>query len=219
MFLNVNGIKLYYEIHGEGQPVILLHGNGEDSGIFDALIPSLSQKYKVYAIDSRSHGKSEPVKPIHYTDMAEDIACFIKENNINNPMIYGFSDGGIIALLIAVKYPELLAKIAVSGANISPKGLKLWVRLYIWIVFAFTRNDKFRLMLREPDLKPDDLSKIEIPTLVLAGQRDFVKNKHTKLIAQSIKNSELKILRGENHESYVIGSDKLFGIITPFFES
>ena len=124
MKVKVNDVVLNYDVSGTGYPIILLHGNGENYTIFNKLIEKLQEDYTVYAVDSRSHGDSEDTEEVSYDLMAEDIIQFIKELNIENPMLYGFSDGGIVGLLIAIKEPELLSKLIVSGVNINPKGLK-----------------------------------------------------------------------------------------------
>jgi pimeloyl-ACP methyl ester carboxylesterase len=117
-------ITLYYEKTGQGKPIILLHGNGENHKIFDELVLQLSREYTVYAIDSRGHGKSSKTKSLDYYRMAEDIAGFIKLLNIEKPILYGFSDGGILGLIIGFRYPQLLSKLIISGANIRPEGIK-----------------------------------------------------------------------------------------------
>ena len=111
MNINVNNVNLYYEVYGEGTPIILVHGNSETHQIFDALINKLKDNYKVYAVDSRCHGKSEDTKEISYDLMAEDMIEFIRKLKINKPIFYGFSDGGIVGLLIAIKEPKLLSKL------------------------------------------------------------------------------------------------------------
>ena len=108
MNIKVNGIDLYYEKTGQGCPIVLLHGNGESHDIFAVLIKRLSPNYTVYAIDSRDHGKSGKVKSLDYGDMMEDVAAFIRQLDIESPVLYGFSDGGIIGLLLAIKYPALI---------------------------------------------------------------------------------------------------------------
>lgn len=99
----VNNVNLYYETFGKGQPIILLHGNSETHEIFDKLIEKQKKQYKVYAIDSRCHGKSENLVEISYNIMRDDIIEFIKKLNIEKPILYGFSDGGIVGILI-MKY-------------------------------------------------------------------------------------------------------------------
>ena len=96
MYIHINRQILFYEKTGEGSPILLLHGNGEDHTIFDALIPQLEQSHTVYAIDSRGHGASNPTEDYHYSGMAEDIKELITSLEIDSPIIYGFSDGGII---------------------------------------------------------------------------------------------------------------------------
>lgn len=120
MLINVNDINLNCEVYGYGKPIILLHGNGETHNIFDKLIYKLEKEYTVYAVDSRCHGKSEYTKLISYDLMAEDVIEFIKKLNIKAPILYGFSDGGITGLLIAIKEPQLLSNLIISGANITP---------------------------------------------------------------------------------------------------
>jgi len=219
MTINVNGITLYYEKTGRGEPLILLHGNGEDHTIFDVVSKQLSQKYTVYAIDSRNHGKSEKTAELHYEDMADDVTAFIRELQIERPILYGFSDGGIIGLLIAINHPEMLSKLAISGVNINPNGIvKRWIAIMKFCYF-FTRNSRLKLMLTEPNIKPSDLQKINTPTYILAGSNDMIYEEHTKLIADNIPHSVLRILQGEKHASYVIKSEKLYPILLPFLEA
>ena len=218
MFINVNGIKLYYEKNGQGEPFLLLHGNGEDHTIFDALTERLSKEYTVYAIDSRDHGKSGKVKHLDYGDMAEDVAAFIRELGIAKPMLYGFSDGGIIGLLLAIRYPEVLSKLIISGANTHPNGTKPWFYVLEKVVYFFTRNRKFKLMLTQPNITKAELNSITTPTVVLAGRKDIVKEAHTRAIAGNIPDSILRIVEGENHASYVLDNDKLYKVIKPYLE-
>ena len=216
MVVNVNGVELYYEKTGHGRPIILLHGNGESHAIFDVLIKQLSPNYTVYAIDSRDHGKSGKVKSLDYRDMMEDIAAFIRELEIECPILYGFSDGGIIGILLAIKYPWSISKLIISGANTRPDGLKEITALLMKITYFFTRSRKYKLMLTQPNITGAELNTITTPTLVLAGSKDIVKDGHTKSIAENIPGSVLRIVEGENHASYVVHSEKLYGTIAPF---
>lgn len=216
MIINVNNININYEVYGEGRPIILLHGNSESHKVFDKLIDRLKRDYKVYAIDSRCHGKSENAKSISYELMAQDVISFIKKLDIEKPVLYGFSDGGIVGLLIAIAEPDILSKLIISGANIHPSGLGN-INLFIYkIGYLFSRNKLVKMMISEPDITTQQLNSIKIPTYVLAGERDIIKPAHTKLIADNIPNSTLEIISNENHGSYIVHSDKIYHIISKF---
>lgn len=203
MDIAVNKTTLFYEKEGSGPPMILLHGNGEDHHIFDMAVPELSKQWTVYRIDSRGHGNSSPADAFHYQEMAEDVICFIELLHIEKPILYGFSDGGILALLIASQRQELLKGIIISGANLNPKGMKTgWYYLFKFLYF-FNGDAKFKMMLTEPHITKQQLKKIKIPAFVTAGQKDMIKEKHTCFLAGNIPCSRLKILPGENHSSYV----------------
>ena len=216
MEIQVNNVKLYYEEYGSGQPIILLHGNQETHEIFDKLINKLKDNYKVYVIDSRCHGKSENPKEISYNLMCDDIIDFIKVLNIEKPILYGFSDGGIIGLLIAIKEPNLLSNLIISGANITPDVFTFFDNLITKIFYFFTRSKYIKMMLDEPNIPLEDLHKITIPVHVLAGEKDVIKYEHTKLIADNINNSTLEIIKGEKHGSYIIHSDIIYEIIKKY---
>lgn len=216
MQIDVNGCTLYYEKVGTGQPLILLHGNGETHLIFDKAAALLRKHFTVYLIDSRGHGQSSKVSSFHYADMAEDVRCFIEALHLPSPFLYGFSDGGIIGLLLACTYPALLSGLIVSGANAEPEGLKPgWLRLFR-LVGHITKDPKITLMLQEPHITKEQLAAIAVPTLVLAGSRDLIAEAHTRSIAAAIQGSSLHILQGEGHGSYVVHSEKIASLILEY---
>lgn len=219
MKVKVNGVVLNYDVVGTGYPIILLHGNGENYTIFNKLIEKLQEDYTVYAVDSRSHGESEETEEVSYDLMSEDIIQFIKELNIENPMLYGFSDGGIVGLLIAIKEPNLLSKLIVSGVNINPKGLKNGT--YIGCKFAsmFTNNKLIKMMVNEPNIQLEELNNIKVPTVLLVGDRDCIKLSHTKLIHRNIPNSKLEIIKRAGHSNYIIGKDRIYYILKKHIEN
>lgn len=213
MKIDVNGTQLYYEVCGSGSPLIMLHGNGETHSIFDKAVPLLSQSFTVYSIDTRGHGQSAPVSEFHYDDMTEDIHCFIEALSLEAPIFYGFSDGGIIGLLLASRYPELLSRLIISGANLSPDGIRPgWLKLFK-VINRMANDPKMKMMLDEPCITSQQLNKISVPTLVLAGSRDMVRRDHTIKIAAGIKNSRLQILKGHGHGSYIVHKAKIAHII------
>jgi len=218
MKIHVNDIDIYYEKAGQGPPLLLLHGNGESRKIFRKAMARLSAQFTVYTIDSRGHGKSSKVKELHYADMAEDMAGFIGALGLEKPMLYGFSDGGVIGLLLAAGRPGLLSRLAVSGVNLNPGSLKKFFLRYSRAMHRLTGGDRWRLMLEEPDITEEQLARIDAPALVLAGEKDIVDETHTRAVAGAIPGARLRILPGENHGSYVLNNVKLCDIIGPFFE-
>lgn len=216
MTIKVNNIDLSYEVSGLGAPIILLHGNGETHHIFDRIIKPLSAHFTIYAIDLRGHGESSPITDYHYSDMADDIYEFIKVLKIDKPILYGFSDGGIIGILLASRYPDLLSRLMVSGVNISPKGLKNGWHILFKIQYLLNSDQKIGMMLKEPNISPRELHAITTPTLLLVGSNDVIKKSHTKLIFDNIYGAVLQIVQRETHGSYVVNSDKLYPIIKQF---
>jgi len=218
MYISVNGTGLYYEVSGSGPAIILIHGNGESHEIFDKLTASLSGDFTVYAVDSRGHGQSEKTADFHYMTMAEDFAEFIRALKIKKPLMYGFSDGGIIGLLLAIKYPELISGLAASGANSRPEGLRLKWLLFFKLIYLFTRSPQIKLMLKEPHITAEDLKKIKVPVLITAGSRDMIRESDTVFIAASIPCAELKIFKGKGHSDYIIHNDFMADIIRDFYK-
>ena len=210
-----NGIEINYEVFGAGKPFILLHGNGEDHTIFYELIEDLKNEYTVYAIDSRSHGKSAQGE-LSYSLMAEDVKCFIESLNLEKPIVYGFSDGGIIGIILATKYPDLISTLISSGANVQPSGLRWYIRAFFKAQNYIKPSPFLALMINEPNITEEDLKGITANVLVLCGSRDMIPYKHSEYIARSIPNATLKVLKGETHGSYVINSKKLYPIIKSY---
>ena len=138
---------------------------------------------------------------------------FIKKLRIESPAFYGFSDGGIVGLLLASRRPGLLSHLIISGANINPGGLKAELRIPLKISYFWSRDPKVKLMLTEPHISRSQLRAIRAKTLVLAGGRDLVKESQTREIARLIPRARLRILKGESHESYVVHNKTLAEII------
>ena len=215
--ISVNGVTLHYAVTGEGDPVILVHGNGEDHSIFSTEIGQLAAAgYRVYAPDSRGHGANEPLAEYHYADMAEDIHEFIRALGLVRPALYGHSDGGITGLLLEAGHPGTLGALAVSGANLSPAGLiPSFTEEYTAINEAHP-DPLITLMLTEPQIAPEDLKRIRIPVLVTAGEHDLVLRSETERIAAAIPGAETVIVENEDHGSYVAGSRIMGDLLTGF---
>ncbi|MBR4940992.1 MAG: alpha/beta hydrolase [Clostridia bacterium] len=205
MYIGVNGIKLWYEKRGEGRPLLLLHGNGEDHSIFSSLATALEDEFCIYLPDTRCHGKSDDPKGISYGAMTRDIADFIRFTGMEKPICLGFSDGGIVGLMLAIEYPELLGGLITCGANTKPCGLSANYRIMCELKHFFTRDKLLKLMIDEPSIEVGSLAKIQIPTLVIAGEKDLIRENETRKIAGAIPGAELYVFEGESHDSYVSG--------------
>lgn len=217
--VEVNGVRLHYAVEGEGRPVLLVHGNAEDHHLFDTEIGQLiAAGYRVYAPDSRGHGKNMPLEEYHFEDMAEDMHQFIQAMGMDRPAFYGHSDGGIIGLLLERKYPGTLGIMAVSGANLVPEGIvPEFIEEYTKI------NEKehdplITLMLTEPHIDPQSLRAIRIPVLVTAGENDLILPEETERIASNLPDAELVIVKGADHGSYIDGSEIMGELLTDFLE-
>ena len=211
----VNGIRLSYEQSGEGRPLVLLHGNGEDHTIFDEAVEILSGRFTCYAIDSRGHGGSDPVDELHYEDMAADLLAFLDALDLKHVALCGYSDGGIVAL-IAARWTDRIADLVVCGANTRPRALKR--RAYLDILWEHRRSPNIynTVMLREPHIPASDLVAITARTLVAAGSRDIIREQNTRFIAETIPGAKLLILPGEDHGSYIVHSEKIAQIILEY---
>lgn len=216
MNIKVNGIELYYEVIGRGEPLIMVHGNGETHAIFHEAAKVLSNFFTCYLIDSRGHGDSENVSEFHYEDMAEDVYCFIKALQLKKVTYYGFSDGGIIGILLASKYSGLFERMIISGANTHPKAIKKWSYFVFRIIAFFNRSPLFKLMLTEPNITKETLHAVQIPTLVLAGSKDVVQESDSHFIAENIPDAALSILEGEGHGSYIVHNTKIAELILEY---
>lgn len=199
----VNGVELFYAVEGRGKPVILIHGNGGSHNDMETSTRQLAQAgYTVYAIDSRGQGANTPLEEYHYKDMAEDIYQFIQLKGLERPAIFGFSDGGIVALQLEVMYPGTLSAIATGGSNIFVKDA-LQPDFSEWFLSQPDPSPLTRMMMVEPNMSPEDMQTITIPALIMAGDNDLIREEHTRLIGESIPNGEVLIVENADHGSYI----------------
>lgn len=203
-------IQLHYTEHGNGEPLILLHGNGEDSTYFEHQIAFFQDCYHVIAIDSRGHGGSpRGTTPLTLYQFANDLQAFMDEHNIDSAHILGFSDGANVAMMFALAHPKHVKSLILNGGNLFPEGLTEQTRREIDEEYeqAVGMNDEsqlelLRLMIDEPHIDPAQLSKLNMPTLVVAGTDDMIEEAHTRLIAESIPNAQLAIIEGTHFVAF-----------------
>ena len=222
--IEVNGVSLVYQRVGRlsGQPVVLLHGNGGSHEHLSVMAEQLdSAGYLVYALDSRGQGANAPLEEYHYADMAEDVYAFCQALGIEKPAVFGWSDGGIIALLTEVLHPGTFRAIAVSGANITPDGIVGFEEMRRALTTDSLGNPiapapLHEMMLTEPHITPAELGTIACPTLVVAGEHDLILEEQTRLIARSIPHGSLLILWGEDHGSHIWQNPKMGRVLLAY---
>lgn len=209
--LKLNDAELYYEIYGEGEPLVLLHGNGGSIKEFYKQIPELSKEFKVIAVDTRAQGKSKDFTKgnLNYKIFADDLKNLIDHLNISKTNILGWSDGGNTGLEFALQYPQNLNKLIIIGANTFPEGvdddlIKNFKSKVHMMQLANqpeheTEKRLLNLMLTEPNITKKSLQQIKNPTLVLAGENDVIKKEHTEMIAKETPNAKLKIYPKVTH--------------------
>ena len=218
MQINVNGISLHYKTEGAGKPLLLLHGNGEDHRIFDELGEKLRDTFTLYAIDSRNHGQSSKTDVYSYETMAEDVHAFIQALNLGKVYVLGFSDGAIISLLLAMRHGGDIEKMALLGVNLNPGDLNEESALYIRGTYERTHDPLFKLMLEQPDISPDELKAVTVPTLVVGAENDIYRPGLFEEIAAALPDAQLQIMPGHVHDSYIVHQDMLFPDLERFFK-
>lgn len=227
-YINISDIKVYCEIYGEGEPLLLLHGNSGSIESFIYQIPELSKHFKVIAVDSRAQGRTtDSEKEITYALMASDMAELIDRLNLGKVNVVGWSDGGNIGLELAFSHSEKVNKVVAIGANythenylappdsvVMPPDDPLIIRASAMIkrfstAFERLSPDKTRkdiiqkkladLMENYPNFTPDQLHTINVPFLIVAGDHDLININQTVALFTNLPKARLFIVPGASH--------------------
>ena len=222
----VNGLKMYYEIHGEGTPLVLIHGGGSTiQTSFSKILPLLAQDYKVIAVELQAHGHTnDRDSPESFKQDANDVAVLLSYLKINKAHFLGFSNGGQTAMQIGISHPEIVNKLIIVSAFYKREGAMkgffegmqqatlenmpaLLKTFYLQInndqkgLQIMFDKDKER-MLHFKDWKDEDLASIKNPSLIISGDKDVVTPEHAVKMSQLIPNAQLVILPG-THGSFI----------------
>ena len=232
-FVKTRGINLYYETYGQGEPLLIIHGNGGSINNFIYQIPYFAKNYKVILADSRAQGKSvDKGDSLSYEMITDDLNALLDTLHLNNCYVIGWSDGGINGLLLAMRHPDKVKKLAVTGANLWPEATAVDPFIYDWAKNYYDSLKKLpanpditgrikltRLLAFEPHITTKQLQKINCPTLVIGGDHDVILPQHTMLIAQSIPNAYLWILPNSGHSTPIFYKEKFNTEIDNFFKN
>jgi len=213
-FYDINGFKMYTEVYGSGPPLLMIHGNHGDMSAFAQNVPYFATHYKVILADSRSQGRSlDPGHPLTFEMMADDFAALLDAMHLPSAYVIGWSDGGINALLLAIRHPEKVIRLASTGANLWPTADAfrpgLWDNekkeyedgLHKTYSTAREENDRklFLLDWQEPHITLEQLHTIQAPSLIICGDHDLISITHTVLIYQNIPHANLWVVPGSGH--------------------
>ncbi len=226
-YFNNNGVKVYYEIYGEGKPLVILHGNGGSIRGRASFIEEFSKKYKVIGIDNRCHGKTDcPIGYPTYDQMAEDVNQLLRYLKIDSALVWGHSDGGIIGLMLAINHPDKVKKLLATGANLRPDSTAIDPAIFplLDVMGKQAQSDsihlkQFRLLVDQPHIPVSDLKKIKSDVLVMAGDRDVIRNEHTLEIFNNIPGALLCILPGTTHMVFQDRRSWFTAILYDFFDN
>lgn len=209
--MELDRITPHWIEEGSGEPLVLLHGNGEDVSYFEHQVAYFAKKYRVIAVDTRGHGQSpRGTAPFTFDTFAWDLKNFLDQLGLDKVHLLGFSDGGNIAVTFALKYQQYLRSLILDGADLHPRGVKRRIQIPIILTYHILRlrsrsdpsltrkRELYDLMVNQPDIPPERLSAVTIPTLVIAGTNDMITGRHTRLIHESIPDSRLVILPGDH---------------------
>ncbi|MBQ5969844.1 MAG: alpha/beta hydrolase [Clostridia bacterium] len=203
-YIQLSEVNMHYRIYGTGKPpLLLIHGNGGSVKSLQEAAAYLANDFTVYLPESRCHGSSSDPGEISYQLMAKDLKEFIEAMGLEKPVIMGHSDGGINAITLAAEYPDLPGAIIACGANSHPRTFKPYFPLGVAIKNLFHKDKLNDMMLTLPDFTPEYLSRITCPAYIVSGQFDIMWNSDTVYLAGNIPGSDMTILRGETHSSYM----------------
>lgn len=230
----VRGIKLYVEVYGQGRPLLLTHGNGGNISAFSKTIPYFQKTHQVIAVDSRAHGKSaDPADSLSFEMMADDFAALLDQMHIDSADVIGWSDGGINAIVMAMRHPKKVRRIVSTGANLWPDSTALnpegWVRDQAYYqknkdrVWA-TPGEKalwkfFYLDWKEPNIPLSALHVIKAPSLIISGDHDVINLEHTVKIFQNIPGAQLWVIPHSGHATLIEHAEEFNNKVEAFLKA
>ncbi|HHU94417.1 MAG TPA: alpha/beta hydrolase [Alcaligenaceae bacterium] len=234
--IRLHGARIYYVVHGTGPPVLLLHGGLSNRLSWFSQIPFLIQAGRqVILVDTRGHGQSTlGAKPLSYSLFADDVVQVLDHLNISQTDVIGWSDGGIIALILAHRQPQRVRRMVAISANFHPSGLvegatetgratgiRQWLRKwwsgagkeYVQLEAGITQ-----LWATEPRFDPEELQSIQTPTLVIVGEQDMITQEHSAELAEGLADGRLTIIAGAGHAAPITDAQTVNILLQDFLD-
>ncbi len=225
-YATVNGLKLYYEIHGSGMPLVLIHGGGSTiQSTFGRILPELAKSHQVIAVELQAHGRTaDRDRPLSFEQDADDVAALLKELRIEKADVFGFSNGGTTALRIAIRHPELVNKLVLASTTYKRDGMQAGFfegmqqvslehmpqplkEAYLKVtpdpkgLQAMFDRDVARMLSFE-DIPDADIRGIQAPALVINGDAEVIRAEHALELARTLPKARLAILPS-SHGDYI----------------
>jgi pimeloyl-ACP methyl ester carboxylesterase len=225
-YAHVNGLKMYYEVHGKGFPLVLIHGGGSTIGTtFGRILPGLAKNHQVIAVEMQAHGHTPDVdRPLSFEQDADDVAALLKHLNVSKADIFGFSNGASTTLQIAIRHPEVVNKIVVASTMYKKSGSYPWFwemmqkatfeempQPYKDAYLAINPNKEalYKMYLRDvtrmqnfKDMKEEEIKAIKAPALIILANNDVVSPEHGVEMYRQMQKAKLVILPG-GHGDYI----------------
>lgn len=232
MITKINGINLFYQIYGTGEPILLIHGNGQSHRSLKRIIDDLALDHQVIAVDSRSHGRSDAGNmPLDFEIMALDMLSLLDFLKIDKYKVVGYSDGGIVALVMGKMQPKRQIASVVIGTNYHVNQIRFLPDLFCRVAYGATvllapfsrfferMKQQLALTIYHPHMSEADLKKISAPLLAVVGEYDLISSKDTKKMVHSVQHGEMVIVRNGLHYLPRQKPKQLLRLIHTFFSN
>jgi pimeloyl-ACP methyl ester carboxylesterase len=243
----VNGLRVYYEIHGAanpGQPpLVLLHGGGDTIGTsFGHILPLLARTRQIIAFEQQGYGHTADVdRPFSFEQSADDTAALLAHLHIEKADLFGFSNGGTIALQVAIRHPRVVRKLVVASAFFSREGgyPSFWEAMKnarlenmpMELQDAYKKvaphpenlrslHDKAAQRMRDfKDIPPGAIRAIAVPMLVMVGDADVVRPEHAVELIRLVPHAQLAVLPGTDHMAMMTRTESLVPMVNGFLDA
>ena len=236
----VNGLKMYYEIHGTGRPLVLLHGAFGLATVY----PTLAKNRQVIAVELQGHGHTADIdRPLTFENMADDVAALLKHLKIEQADFFGYSMGGNVALAVAIRHPNLVGRVAINGSNsgkiedaYDPETFNQFKNLPADFAPPMLKSpyDKVapdpkqwpalvakvkKMGLEFKGFARADMKSIKAPLLITLGDRDAVRPEHAVEMFRLIPNAQLAVFPGGDHFLLWTNSEKVLAPVAVFLDA